>query len=87
VTGLEPFSPDRPYCVYCHAPAAGMCAGCGAICCAECTELVMGISTQQALCGSCLRDGRRPAGMRRFLGAAAAAAVLLTGVLLLLVYT
>ena len=43
MSGLEPFSPDADYCVYCHAPAAGMCAECGALCCVDCVELVMGL--------------------------------------------
>ncbi len=52
---LETFTPDDDYCVYCHAIAAGMCAECGAICCAECVELVMGWTTQRAVCTSCLQ--------------------------------
>lgn len=53
MAGLDPFTPDDDYCVYCHAPAAGLCAGCGALCCADCVELVMGWTTQRAVCGSC----------------------------------
>ena len=50
MSGLEPFTPDDDYCVYCHAPAAGMCAGCGTLCCADCVELTMGWTTQRAVC-------------------------------------
>ena len=53
MSGLEPFSPDDEYCVYCHAPADGMCADCGALCCADCVELVMGWTKQRAVCTSC----------------------------------
>jgi len=60
MSGLEPFAPDDDYCVYCHAPAAGMCAECRALCCPDCTELVMGWTTRQAVCSSCVRS--RPAG-------------------------
>ncbi len=53
MAGLDPFQPDQDYCVYCHAPAAGMCARCGALCCGDCVELVMGWTTQRAICSSC----------------------------------
>lgn len=75
-----PFEPDALYCVYCHAPAAGSCATCGALCCADCVDLVPGIITPRAVCTSCIRDGRRPAGrsvfLRALLWAAALAALL-----------
>jgi hypothetical protein len=64
MSGLEPFTPDEDYCVYCHAPAAGMCGECGAVCCADCTELVMGWTTQQAVCLPCLRARPGPAPRR-----------------------
>lgn len=51
---LEPFSPDDVYCVYCSAPAAGVCAECGALCCGDCVELVMGWTTRRAICASCI---------------------------------
>ncbi len=54
MTGLETFTPDDDYCVYCHAPAAGLCAECGALCCGECVELVMGWTTRRAVCSPCL---------------------------------
>ncbi len=60
MAGLQPFSPDDDYCVYCHAPAAGMCAECGALCCAECVDLVMGWTTQRAVCDSCARTSEAP---------------------------
>ena len=53
MSGLEPFTPDDDYCVYCHAPAAGMCAACGALCCADCVELTMGWTTRRAVCPRC----------------------------------
>lgn len=64
-----PFAPDEVYCVYCHAPAAGLCATCGALCCADCVELVRGISiiTPRAVCRSCVRDSRSPAEGSAFL--------------------
>lgn len=73
----QPFTPDALYCVYCHAPAAGPCAVCGALCCADCVELVMGLTVRRAICRSCLERGHRPAGAsgRRWLLLAAAAVV------------
>jgi len=56
MAGLDPFQPDQDYCVYCHAPAAGMCARCGALCCGDCVELVMGWTTQRAICSNCAAD-------------------------------
>ena len=53
-----PFTPDDLYCVYCHAPAVGACAGCGALCCADCVELARGVITPRAVCRSCLRAGQ-----------------------------
>jgi len=41
--------------VYCHAVAAGLCATCGALCCADCVELELGWTTQRAVCHACLR--------------------------------
>jgi len=52
-----PFTPDDLYCAYCHAPAAGQCASCGALCCADCVELVSVLVTPRAICRSCVRDG------------------------------
>jgi hypothetical protein len=53
MAGLEPFTPDDEYCVYCHAPAAGMCAECGALCCADCVDVVMGWTARRAVCRNC----------------------------------
>ena len=65
---VQPFTPDDAYCVYCHAVAAGPCATCGAICCGDCVELVMGLTTQRAVCHSCLRQSPTPdAKSRRWL--------------------
>lgn len=82
-----PFTPDALYCVYCHAPAAGACAGCGAPCCADCVELLRGVITPRAVCRSCVRAGRVPAERSAFLRGllvAAALAVLLAAVVYLL---
>lgn len=56
MAGLDPFIPDDEYCVYCNAPADGMCADCGALCCGDCADLVMGWTTQRAVCDSCMSD-------------------------------
>lgn len=56
MSGLEPFQPDDSYCVYCHAVAAGVCATCGALCCADCVELELGWTQQRAVCRDCLRE-------------------------------
>ena len=58
----QPFTPDADYCVYCHAPAAGQCAVCAALCCPDCVELVSGLVTPRATCHACLARGERPAG-------------------------
>jgi hypothetical protein len=54
MSGLQPFDPDNPYCVHCHAEAAGMCARCGALCCGDCVELRLGLTRHQAVCRLCL---------------------------------
>ncbi len=80
MSAQQPFTPDEAYCVYCHAPAAGPCAVCGALCCGDCVELVMGLTTRRAVCRSCLQKGQRPAGAwtaRRIAWVAAAALVAL----------
>lgn len=59
MTQTSPFTPDDDYCVYCHAVAAGACAACGALCCGDCVELVMGLTTQRAVCRSCIAAGHR----------------------------
>ena len=73
--GIEPFTPDDEYCVYCHAPAAGMCAECGALCCPDCVELVMGWTTQRAVCRSCTRELPRSESHRPLVWLGALAAV------------
>lgn len=50
----QSFTPDADYCVYCHAPAAGLCADCGALCCADCVELVLRFTSRRAVCTACL---------------------------------
>ena len=56
MSGLQTFDPDSLYCVHCHAEAAGMCARCGALCCADCVELRLGLTREQAVCRVCLAD-------------------------------
>lgn len=77
--GTQPISPDDVYCVYCHAPAAGACAVCRALCCGDCVELVMGLTVRRAVCRSCLARGAVPADARarRWFVIAAIALVLL----------
>jgi len=82
--GTQPVSPDDIYCVYCHAPAAGVCAVCRALCCAGCVELVMGLTTRRAVCRDCVAKGARPADARAWrwvvvaaIGLALAAALVL----------
>jgi hypothetical protein len=73
----EPFTPDDVYCVYCHAPAAGTCAECGALCCGDCVEVVLRLTTPRAICKSCLAaepERRTPRVWRWVAGAAAIAA-------------
>lgn len=60
MSGLQEFDPDGIYCVHCHAPAAGMCARCGALCCADCVELRLGLTREQAVCRACLADEPAP---------------------------
>jgi hypothetical protein len=60
----QPFIPDDDYCAYCHAPAAGPCAECGALCCGDCVELVMQLTSERAVCVSCIAK-RRPRGAPR----------------------
>jgi hypothetical protein len=58
--GLAPFQPDNDYCVFCHRPAAGRCAVCHALICAECAELVPGLSRPLAVCRRCARRDLHP---------------------------
>lgn len=83
MTQTTPFTPDDQYCVYCHAIAAGFCAACGALCCGDCVELVMGLTSQRAVCHDCLAKGHRPGdlALRRWLVVAAVGVFLVCGVL------
>ena len=81
--GAEPFTPDADYCVYCHAPAAGMCAVCRALCCGNCVELVMGLTVRRAVCHDCLARGERPADAAAWRWILLAGAALLLGTLAL----
>jgi hypothetical protein len=58
----QTFTPDDIYCAYCHAPAAGPCAACGALCCADCVEIAMGLTVQRAVCKPCLAKGAHAPG-------------------------
>jgi len=60
MTGLAPFKPDQDYCVYCHRPAAGRCAVCHALVCADCSVLKKGLSRPLALCKQCAENSPRP---------------------------
>lgn len=85
MTQTTPFTPDDSYCVYCHAVAAGVCAACGALCCGDCVELVMGLTTQRAVCRSCIDAGRTSGdvGLRRWVIGALVAFVAAGAALLL----
>jgi hypothetical protein len=80
MTSTHPFDPDASYCVYCRAVAAGFCATCGALCCADCAELVMGLTTQRAICRSCMERGARPLERRLLSWMAGVALVLVAAV-------
>ena len=60
MAGLAPFQPDQDYCVYCHKPAAGRCAVCHALICADCCELQDGLISPLALCEKCAENRPRP---------------------------
>lgn len=83
--GMQPetFTPDRDYCVYCHAPAAGPCADCGALCCTGCVELVMRFTSRRAVCRRCLSGDDVPKMRRRWPWIVGAAALVAAGFLLL----
>jgi len=57
--------------------AAGLCATCGALCCADCVELELGWPTQRAVCHACLRDRPATPRRKRHLGWFAAIALLI----------
>jgi hypothetical protein len=80
----SPFIPDADYCVYCHAPAAGPCADCAALCCGDCVEVVMRFTSRRAVCRSCLAAAPAPrrrwwAWLARLLAVAVAVALLAAG--------
>lgn len=60
MTDLTPFRPDHDYCVYCHSPAAGRCAVCHALVCADCSVLKEGLIRPLALCEKCAENSPRP---------------------------
>lgn len=61
--GLQPVSGGPPPCSVCGRPAQGQCARCHAWLCADCAELVPGLSRPLAVCPACsarpLPAGRR----------------------------
>jgi hypothetical protein len=63
MTDLAQFRPDQDYCVYCHKPAAGRCAICHALVCADCCELQDGLIRPLALCMKCTGIRPRPGRM------------------------
>ena len=77
----QPFVPDADYCAYCHAPAAGPCADCGALCCANCVEIVLRFTSRRAVCKPCLAVHDRDVRLWPWIVAAVA---LLTGIGLLI---
>jgi hypothetical protein len=76
---LALFRPDQDYCVYCHKPAAGRCAVCHALVCADCSVLQDGLIRPLALCVRCAENRPRP---KRALLMWLLAAVVFLGVLL-----
>ncbi len=58
------FEPDDIYCVLCHAPAAGPCATCRALICADCSVLTGGAVKTVAVCTRCHGQGRGVVGWR-----------------------
>jgi hypothetical protein len=62
MAGLSGFTPDDIYCAYCHAKAAGRCASCRALVCADCAELV-GSAKRFAVCSDCHAKGAGRAGL------------------------
>lgn len=77
MSGMQTFEPDGIYCVHCHAPAAGPCARCGALCCGDCVELRPGLTRQQAVCRLCIAGATAVRRRRRGVVVLAAAALVL----------
>ena len=71
----QPFIPDDDYCTYCHAVAAGPCAECGALCCGDCVEIVLRLTTQRAVCKQCTGAEPTPTSKRVWLWIGAGAAM------------
>lgn len=76
MSGMQTFEPDGIYCVHCHAPAAGPCAACGALCCGDCVELRPGLTRQQAVCRVCIAAAPAPRRRHRVVVAAVALSLL-----------
>jgi len=81
VPAASPFRPDDLYCVHCHAPAAGSCATCRAIICADCAVLTGGAVQGAAVCIDCGELGRGTVGWRAWRGVLLPVAVLMAALL------
>lgn len=68
MTMLSRFQPDDIYCVYCHRPAAGPCATCRALICAECAQMTGGSVQLAAVCRPCHDGGAGRVDWRSWLG-------------------
>lgn len=64
MSSLSRFQPDDIYCVVCHAPAAGPCATCRKLICADCGELTGGSVKKVVVCHACARRGRGEVGWK-----------------------
>ena len=82
---LSTLRPDADYCVYCHAPAAGPCATCQALVCADCCELTGGEVKKVAVCHSCFRQGAGRVGWAQWSGVLGTVAIVVAIALALLV--
>lgn len=66
MSSLQTFTPDDIYCVFCHARAAGRCATCHALICADCAELTGGAVQKAAVCQECAARGEGRVGLREW---------------------
>ena len=80
--GLVPVQPDHDLCVICGRPAAGRCAVCHALVCADCAVLEQGLGKPVAVCRRCAR--KRPRAGRRLLSWLVVPALLAAGAVVVL---
>lgn len=78
--GLQRFEPDGIYCVYCHQEAAGPCATCAAMICADCGVLTGGAVKKAVVCERCHSQGRGAVGWEAWKGVVKVVAAVLVGV-------